>query len=171
MKPIHILNVAIKSISAGDGDLTQRISVESQDEFGELSQNFNGFIETMQESIQQVQASAANLDQHIEQVRPSSKIGIDMAEQQLNGGNSVSPAVTELNDLSQKISTNAVMASDLISGMQAQSNQGLVALNENIQSIEHLSEIMAQSSDEIEKLSSETKNIVSILDEIKGVSS
>jgi methyl-accepting chemotaxis protein len=46
-----------------------------------------------------------------------------------------------------------------------------VALNENIQSIEHLSKIMTQSSGEIEKLSSETKNIVSILDVIKGVSS
>jgi methyl-accepting chemotaxis protein len=55
--------------------------------------------------------------------------------------------------------------------MQAQSNEGLTALSENIQSIEHLSEIMTQSSDEIEKLSSETKNIVSILDVIKGVSS
>jgi methyl-accepting chemotaxis protein len=171
MKPIHTLNVAIKGISSGDGDLTQRISVVSQDEFGELSQNFNGFIETMHDSMQQVQESAANLELHIEQVRQSSKIGIDMADQQLKRGNSVSTAVTELNDSSQKISTNAVTASDLTSGMQAQSNQGLVALNENIQSIEHLSEIMAQSSDEIEKLSSETKNIVSILDVIKGVSS
>jgi methyl-accepting chemotaxis protein len=171
MKPIHTLNVAIKGISRGDGDLTQRLSVESQDEFGELSQNFNGFIETMHDSMQQVQESAANLEQHIEQVRQSSKVGIDMAEQQLNRGGSVSSAVTELNNSSQEISTNAVTASDLTSGMQAQSSEGLAALNDNIQSIEHLSEIMTQSSDEIEKLSCETKNIVSILDVIKGVSS
>jgi methyl-accepting chemotaxis protein len=171
MKPIHTLNIAIKGISTGDGDLTQRLSVESQDEFGELSQNFNDFIETMHDSMQQVQESAANLEQHIDQVRQSSKVGIDMAGEQLNRGNSVSTAVTELNDSSQKISTNAVTASDLTSGMQAQSNEGLTALSENIQSIEHLSEIMTQSSDEIEKLSSETKNIVSILDVIKGVSS
>ncbi|NQZ87295.1 MAG: methyl-accepting chemotaxis protein [Colwellia sp.] len=171
MKPIHTLNVAIKGISTGDGDLTQRLSVESQDEFGELSHNFNDFIETMHDSMQQVQESAANLEQHIDQVRQSSKVGIEMAGEQLNRGNSVSTAVTELNDSSQKISTNAVTASDLTSGMQAQSNEGLTALSENIQSIEHLSEIMTKSSDEIEKLSSETKNIVSILDVIKGVSS
>jgi methyl-accepting chemotaxis protein len=171
MKPIHRLNIAIKGISEGDGDLTQRLSVESQDEFGELSKNFNGFIETMHSSMQQVQESAANLELHIDQVRQSSHVGIDMSEQQLNRGGSVSSAVTELNNSSQKISTNAVTASDLSSGMQAQSNEGLAALNDNIQSIEHLSDIMTQSSDEIEKLSSETKNIVSILDVIKGVSS
>jgi methyl-accepting chemotaxis protein len=170
MKPIHTLNAAIKGISCGDGDLTQRLSIESQDEFGELSQNFNGFIETMHNSMQQVQDSAANLEQHIDQVRQSSKIGIDMAGQQLNRGNNVSTAVTELNNSSQRISTNAVNAFDLTSGMQAQSNEGLIALSENIQSIEHLSEIMTQSSDEIDKLSRGTKNIVSILDVIKGVS-
>jgi methyl-accepting chemotaxis protein len=171
MKPIHKLNIAIKGISQGDGDLTQRLSIDSQDEFGELSQNINGFIETMHISMQQVQESAANLEQHIDQVRQSSQVGIEMADQQLNRGNSVSTAVTELNNSSQEISTNAVTASDLASAMQAQSNEGMVALNDNIRSIEHLSKIMTQSSDEIEKLSSETKNIVSILDVIKGVSS
>jgi len=171
MRPIQKLNIAIKGISQGDGDLTQRLSVDSQDEFGELSQNINGFIETMHYSMQQVQESAANLDQHINQVRQSSQFGIEMAEQQLNRGSSVSAAVTELNSSSQEISTNAVTASDLTSAMQAESNEGMSALNENIKSIAHLSEVMGRSSDEIEKLSSETKNIVSILDVIKGVSS
>ncbi|MBA6397157.1 methyl-accepting chemotaxis protein [Colwellia sp. BRX10-4] len=171
MKPIHTLNLAIKGISRGDGDLTQRLSVESHDEFGELSENFNDFIETMHHSMRRVKESAANLQQQIGQVRQSSQVGIDMADQQLNRGESVSTAVTELNNSSQEISTNALTASNLTSGMQAQSNEGLVALNENIQSIEHLLKIMTQSSGEIEKLSSETKNIVSILDVIKGVSS
>jgi methyl-accepting chemotaxis protein len=171
MKPIHTLNLAIKGISRGDGDLTERILVDSQDEFGELSQNFNGIIETMHHSMKKVKESAANLEQQIDQVRKSSQVGIDMADQQLNRGESVSTAVTELNHSSQEISTNAVTASDLTSGMQAQSNEGLAALNDNIQSIGHLSKIMTQSSDEIEKLSSETKNIASILDVIKGVSS
>jgi methyl-accepting chemotaxis protein len=171
MRPIQRLNTAIKGISQGDGDLTQRLSVDSQDEFGELSQNFNSFIETMHYSMKQVQESAANLNQHISQVRQSSQFGIEMADQQLNRGSSVSAAVTELNSSSQEISTNAITASDLTSAMQLESNEGMSALNENIKSIAHLSEVMGRSSDEIEKLSSETKNIVSILDVIKGVSS
>jgi len=171
MRPIQKLNVAIKGISQGDGDLTQRLSVDSEDEFGELSQNFNGFIETMHYSMRQVQESAANLNQHISQVRQSSQFGIEMADQQLHRGSSVSAAVTELNSSSQEISTNAITASDLTSAMHVESNEGMSALNENIMSIEHLSEVMGRSSDEIEKLNSDTKNIVSILDVIKGVSS
>jgi methyl-accepting chemotaxis protein len=79
MKPINQLNVAIKDISQGDGDLTQRLTVVSQDEIGQLS--------------------TATLYQHIEQVRQSAHLGIEMHQQQLSRGSSVSNAITELNQL------------------------------------------------------------------------
>lgn len=171
MKPIYRLNEAIKDISEGDGDLTQRLSVDTQDEIGQLSLNFNGFIETIHHSMQQVNTSTASLNEHIELVRQSAHHGIAMAEQQLSRGVNVSSAITELNSSSNEISTNAATASELTKAMQAQSQEGMAALNENIKSIEHLSLIMANSSGDIEKLSEETKNIASILDVIKGVSS
>ncbi len=171
MKPIYRLNNAIKDIAQGDGDLTQRLTVDSQDEIGQLSLNFNGFIETVHHSMQQVQASAHTLDELIGQVRESAHNGIEMAEQQLSRGTNVASAVTELNNSSAEISSNAEVASELTSSMQAQSQEGMNALNDNITSIQHLSGTMANSSDNIAKLSNETKNIASILDVIKGVSS
>lgn len=171
MKPIYRLNEAIKDISDGDGDLTQRLSVDTQDEIGQLSLNFNGFIETIHHSMQQVKASTDTLNQHIEQVRQSAHHGIEMTEQQLNRGTNVSNAVTKLNSSSDVISSNATTASELTSSMQEQSQAGMQALNDNIESIHHLSGTMANSSDDIEKLNAETQNIASILDVIKGVSS
>ena len=171
MKPIHQLNSAIKDISEGDGDLTKRLSIDSQDEIGQLSLNFNGFIETVHRSMRQVKESTITLNTHIEQVRNSATNGIDMAEQQLDRGNSVSSAVTELNNASDEISSNAVTASELTNAMQFQSKAGMNALSDNIESIHLLSGTMANSSDDIEKLSAETQNIASILDVIKGVSS
>jgi len=171
MAPIHRLNKAIRAISKGDGDLTQRLLVDSGDEIGQLSENFNGFIETVHHSMQQVQAAATTLDEHLVQVRDSAHLGIKMAEQQLSRGNNVSGAINELNNSSQEISTNAYNASELTSAMQNQSEQGMSALNENIESIKQLSATMSDSSIHIEKLSGETQNIASILDVIKGVSS
>jgi len=170
MKPIYHLNDAIKGISEGDGDLTQRLKIESRDEIGQLSENFNGFIIMVHNSMQQVQASAVALEKHIGQVRQSAHLGIDMAEQQLNRGNSVSSAVTELNNSSEEISMNAAKASESTSAMQAQSEEGMAALNQNIDSIHHLSSTMERSSGDIEKLRNEAKNIASILDVIMGVS-
>ncbi|MDG1751849.1 MAG: methyl-accepting chemotaxis protein [Thalassotalea sp.] len=171
MKPIYRLNDAIKDISDGDGDLTQRLSVDTQDEIGQLSLNFNGFIETVHRSMQQVKASTDTLNEHIEQVRKSAHHGIEMTEQQLSRGTNVSNAVAKLNSSSDVISSNAATASELTSSMQEQSQAGMQALNDNIESIHHLSGTMANSSDDIEKLNAETQNIASILDVIKGVSS
>ncbi|WP_175573139.1 methyl-accepting chemotaxis protein [Thalassotalea sp. PP2-459] len=171
MKPIYRLNDAIKDISEGDGDLTQRLSVDSQDEIGQLSANFNNFIATVHETMQRVHSSAGSLEQHIEQVRSSAHFGIDMAQQQLSRGTNVSSAMTELNSSSGEISINAGNASDLASAMRQQSQQGMEALNENIRSIQALSNTMESSSGDVEKLRAEAKNIASILDVIMGVSS
>jgi methyl-accepting chemotaxis protein len=171
MTPIYRLNKAISAISDGDGDLTQRLSVDSNDEIGQLSANFNAFIDTVHHSMKQVQSTTAIFNEHIKQVREGAHLGIDMAEKQLGRGTNVSAAITELNNSSHEISSNAVNASELTSTMKDQSEQGMLALNANIESIEHLSLTIKDSSSDIEKLSSDTKNIVSILDVIKGVSS
>ncbi|GLX78230.1 methyl-accepting chemotaxis protein [Thalassotalea insulae] len=171
MKPIYRLNTAIKDISQGDGDLTQRLSVDTQDEIGQLSENFNGFIERIHLAMQQVQASANVLNEHIEQVRQSAHSGIEMAEQQLGRGTNVSSAITELNNSSDEISANAANASELTSAMQNQSQEGMSALNANIESILQLSGTMESSSGDIEKLRAEANNIANILDVIMGVSS
>ena len=171
MTPIYRLNKAISAISDGNGDLTQRLSVDSNDEIGQLSANFNAFIDKVHHSMKQVQSTTAIFNEHIKQVRKGAHLGIDMAEKQLGRGTNVSAAITELNNSSHEISTNAVNASELTSTMKDQSEQGMLALNANIESIEHLSLTIKDSSSDIEKLSSDTKNIVSILDVIKGVSS
>jgi len=171
MKPLNRLNEAIKDISEGDGDLTQRLAIDSKDEIGLLSQNFNGFIERVHSSIKQVQTSAHALDEHIARVRKSAHDGIDMAEQQLSRGDSLSSAITELNSSSDEISTNAANASELTSAMQTQSHEGMQALNANIDSIKQLSGTMESSSCDIEKLRVQAENIASILDVIMGVSS
>ena len=77
LKPINGLTKAIKRISEGDGDLTQRLDVRSQDEIGQLSQHFNDFIETIHHSMQKTHEAANALDEQIDQVRQSAKYGID----------------------------------------------------------------------------------------------
>lgn len=170
LKPVNQLSDAIKDISEGEGDLTKRLEVNSHDEIGELSEHFNGFIDTIHQSMTQVQTVADSLNSHIGQVRDSATNGIDMAEQQLSRGTSVSASVTELNSSAQEISTNAGNASHLTTSMQQQSQDGVAALGDNISSMDKLQSVMSGSSIEIGKLSEETENIGNILDVIKGVS-
>ncbi|QOL26184.1 methyl-accepting chemotaxis protein [Thalassotalea sp. LPB0316] len=171
LKPIHGLTKAIKRISEGDGDLTQRLEVRSQDEIGQLSHYVNNFIDTIHQSMKQTHEAAKALNEQIEQVRQSSQYGIELAQQQLIGGEHIATAVTQLNGSVTEISGNAQTASDLTSQMHERSESGVTALSNNINAIEQLTNNISESSQEIEKLSIEAENIGKILDVIKGISS
>ena len=48
----------LKDISEGEGDLTKRLPVESQDEIGQLGQYFNTFVEKLQRIIAEISGNA-----------------------------------------------------------------------------------------------------------------
>lgn len=56
MRPLHALGRRAKDISKGTGDLTQKLTVESRDELGELGASFNEFISKIDGSITHVKA-------------------------------------------------------------------------------------------------------------------
>jgi methyl-accepting chemotaxis protein len=45
IKPVNLTNTMLKDISEGEGDLTKRIVIMTNDEVGELGQNFNHFVQ------------------------------------------------------------------------------------------------------------------------------
>ncbi|MFB3137488.1 MAG: methyl-accepting chemotaxis protein [Nitrospirales bacterium] len=54
MVPLNKLTVLTKDIVQGEGDLTKRVAISSQDEIGQLGQLFNQFIDKLQHSIRKV---------------------------------------------------------------------------------------------------------------------
>ncbi|MCG6507847.1 methyl-accepting chemotaxis protein, partial [Vibrio parahaemolyticus] len=54
VKPIRAVVVRLKDIASGEGDLTQRLTVSSQDEVGQLALGFNQFLDKLQAIIRQV---------------------------------------------------------------------------------------------------------------------
>lgn len=68
VKPINDIKEAMVQIASGEGDLSQRISINSQDEIGQLAGGFNQFVTKIQATVSQVVESSNTLRQEI---RPS----------------------------------------------------------------------------------------------------
>ncbi|MFY9960921.1 HAMP domain-containing protein, partial [Pseudomonas sp.] len=51
LQPLHIMTRAMEDIAEGEGDLTKRLTIHSQDEFGILGTAFNRFVERIHTSI------------------------------------------------------------------------------------------------------------------------
>jgi len=58
-KPLERLNNVIKNLSSNDGDLTQRLTIHSNDELGKISQNINLFIEKIHSIIAVAKTNSA----------------------------------------------------------------------------------------------------------------
>lgn len=53
-KPLLRMNIILKDISEGQGDLTKRIELKSKDEVGEIAQAFNLFMNNLQSMIREI---------------------------------------------------------------------------------------------------------------------
>ena len=60
-KQINFVTERINEIASGDGDLTGRINVKTQDEFAELATAFNRFLDNLQQLIKDILEQAKEL--------------------------------------------------------------------------------------------------------------
>src|SRR5690606_35256323 len=63
MQPLLLMGTAMRDIAQGEGDLTKRLNVQSNDEFGELASSFNQFVERIHGSIREVSSATQQLNE------------------------------------------------------------------------------------------------------------
>ncbi|GAA67812.1 methyl-accepting chemotaxis protein [Pseudoalteromonas sp. BSi20429] len=170
MQPMNRLNDAIKDIAQGEGDLTRRLTVENDDEFGDLSHSFNIFIEKIQHSIEQVKESTEQLDTAIESLVSQTHSSLSMYDDQSKRTDSVAAAINQFSATSMDISNNAESASQLAKNADEHSTQNQEALSHSVTTIHQLSANMEKAQQTINSLNTHTASIGQVLEVIKGVS-
>ena len=170
MRPIRKLSLTIKDIAHGKGDLTQRLSVDNQDEIGQLSGYFNEFMDKIQHSIRNVKNSAETLNQNIIKVNHVVVSSHALFDEQNARAANVAAAVKRLDESSNDISTNAKEASRITSDAHKTSNESRGALKTNIENVQLLSSKVTNSGELIKELGGHTENIGNILNVIRGIS-
>ncbi|ASM52318.1 methyl-accepting chemotaxis protein [Pseudoalteromonas espejiana DSM 9414] len=170
MQPMLRLNDAIEDIAQGEGDLTKRLEVENNDEFGQLSHSFNIFIEKIQRSIEQVKITTTQLDIVIASVVTQTHASLAMYDDQTKRTDSVALAVNNFSHTATSIANNASEASEIAKNADQHSTQNQQTLNQSVNSIHQLSDNMEQAQQTINSLNAHTVSIGQVLEVIKGVS-
>ncbi|MBE0370116.1 methyl-accepting chemotaxis protein [Pseudoalteromonas aurantia] len=170
MKPVVNLNEAIKDIAQGEGDLTRRLVVENDDEFGELSNYFNLFIDKIHNSIVQVRDTTVSLDDSVKSLVDQTQSTLNMYGDQSKRTDNVATAINELSSSAVEISNNATHASELASEANQLSNDSQTALNANIAEIASLSDKMSKAQSTVDSLDKHSASIGQVLEVIKSVS-
>ncbi|WAI50814.1 methyl-accepting chemotaxis protein [Pseudomonas triclosanedens] len=170
MAPLTDMGRAMQDIAQGDGDLTQRLKVASNDEFGVLANAFNRFVERIHESIREVASTARNLHDVSQLVVNASNSSMSNSDEQANRTNSVAAAINELGAAAQEIARNAADASHHATDASHQAGDGRQVVEQTISAMNLLSDKISSACANIEALNSRTVNIGQILEVIKGIS-
>ncbi len=168
-KPLNLMVDAVKDISQGDGDLTQRINYHAQDELGMLASDFNLFIEKLQKIIQGLNNHILNLAAAAEEMSIiSEETNIGIGQQQ----NETEQLATAMHEMAATVQEVARSAQDAAQGAEIAKNQtaeGFDIMNSSIKEIDFLATQVTASADIIKKLENDSENIGGVLDVIKNI--
>ncbi|MGY4526796.1 methyl-accepting chemotaxis protein [Pseudomonas sp. TE21394] len=170
MRPLRAMGSAMRDIAEGEGDLTRRLTIRGNDEFGELGSSFNRFVERIHESIREVSTAAIEVNEVARRVVRESNLSVTNLDQQAARTAGVAAAINELGATAQEIARNAATASQSSTDARSLTADSQVVVGETITAINQLSTNIAASCATIEELNASTANIGQILDVIAGIS-
>ncbi|WP_324741202.1 methyl-accepting chemotaxis protein [Pseudomonas veronii] len=170
MRPLQNARQAMEDIADGDGGLTQRLTISTQDEFGSLGQSFNRFVQRIHESMLEVSCSTIHLNNVAKKVLGVSNDSTQNSDHQVQRITSVAAAIEELGAAAQEIASNAALASESSSQASSIASSGQSAVQDTIQAMGQLGENISAARDQIEILNEKTGSISRILEVISGIS-
>ncbi len=170
VKPLAITAKLLEDIGSGEGDLTKRIHVSSEDEVGQVGKGFNSFVVKLQDIIQQVIQRANGVLSLSEDIHQQSQYSLEQTGQQRMSIESLAAAISEMNSTIQEIAQNANSAADLAKDANASVESGHNIVKESISQIQSLSNEMTSAAQVIHELSQQSESIGGILNVIRGIS-
>jgi methyl-accepting chemotaxis protein len=170
MRPLIVMGRAMQDIAAGDGDLTRRLDIHNQDEFGQLGNAFNRFVQRIHDSMREVSSSTVQLNEVAMRVVSASNSSMVNSDQQANRTSSVAAAINELGAAAQEIAQNAALASGHSSDASNLATHGQAVVQQSIGAMNRLGSKISGACEKIEQLNLKTSNIGQILEVITGIS-
>ncbi|MGM0525045.1 MAG: methyl-accepting chemotaxis protein [Pseudomonadota bacterium] len=159
----HMLNIM------ADGNLTERVTYESEDEFGTLAGNTNKLTENLRNLVEGIANRATQLATAAEQSSSVSDETTNAIEEQRNQIEQVATATQEMNSTASEMAQGAEKALGEIQHSDDEAKRVRSISEENRSTIDGLAREIQSASEVINQLSENSKNIGGILDVIRGI--
>lgn len=181
LKPIRELKE--KAITVSQGDLTEQINVQSNDEIGQLGMAFNemqknlrALVQEVEQNAEQVASSAEELTASAEQtsaatgqVATAIQEVASSAETQTTGIEKNADSILEVSEGVTRIADNSMKVSELAYHTTTQAEVGGVAVSNTVNQMNSIHSSVLESNTMIQSLNERSKEINSILNVITGI--
>ena len=159
----------MKDIAQGEGDLTNALDASGQDEISRLSNYFNEFTSKMRQLLQDVADNTAQVLDHAEAVSGASDTTQSLIQNQNDITTQVATAMEEMTSQIKDVSDNASSAEQAANDARNNTSEGKEIISSTIKQMQSLSSNIDDVSKVVASLASESDNIGSVLDVIRGI--
>lgn len=169
IRPLRNALNAMNRIAQGDGDLSQRLSTDTNDEMAELGQAFNNFADQVSNMVRTIRQSASSVTlstQKLDSVLTNARNGVT---QQQAESEQVATAINELATASHEVARSASEASSAAEQAESLVHSSNHLLTKAVNVIHGLADKVESGSTEVENLNAHSNEIGSVLDVIRGI--
>ncbi len=166
---MHGVIASLKAIASGDGDLTRRVSGESNDEIGEMIRLFNGLLNKLQSTLAQVIHSAAPLADMSKELHRLTSGANENARSQQGHTDSIGRDIQNMTGSIQEVAQRSRQASDEAGAASRGANEARHSIDGLSSSIRDLGSSVMSAVQSMQQLEEETQQVGSVLTVIRSI--
>lgn len=167
--PLKKVIIAVTDIAHGDGDLTKRLEIKTQDEMGELAGQINHFFDKTQAMINTIITTTQVISDTSGAVKSDVSRANALFEKQYVEIDMLATAITEMAASTKDISLTSQQSSQSAFEAKEQASEVGLVVNQSMSSVSELSSDLDNASQVINVLATTVDQMVSVIDVIKAI--
>ncbi|MDN3485303.1 methyl-accepting chemotaxis protein [Pseudoalteromonas sp. Scap03] len=156
-------------LASGKGSLSTKLAVNSEDEIGQVSINFNAFISLLRETVLEVIAVCEPLMENSTRLVQGMERAERATTKQTTDADVVKQSMEEMKQSVGDISQSAASASNAVQTAEKEVDQSRVQVKMSVNASRTLSDEINIAANTINKLADDTKNVSQILNVITSI--
>ncbi|GFM85817.1 methyl-accepting chemotaxis protein [Pseudomonas cichorii] len=169
LRPLRLMKNNLDDIVAGEGDLTRRLAITSQDELGELAGSFNRFVDKIHGIVRQITEMTAQLTGLVSEVSDQAQRSEQAMDRQRHETDQVATAINEMSAAAQEVAKSAQGASVAAQQTDEQGKAAKRVVDGSIKQIHALVDDIRKSGSSLDSLQQDVSSIVSVLGVIRSI--
>jgi len=169
LRRLGLLVAALRGLSAGHGDLTQRVQIHSADEVGDMADAVNLFLAKLQPIVQEARAIAVQTGAEIDALGTRSDAAAAAAGRQRDEVAGSLQALADMTHHAQEESRAMQAALEQVASIRKAALDNEAISDQVGKTIEALGEGVRSSAEVIEKLAKQSEQIEVVLTVIQGI--
>jgi methyl-accepting chemotaxis protein len=166
LKEVHS---ALEDIAEGEGDLSQRLNENPQDEIGVVAVAFNKFVRKLSTAMKQINTQVEQLTQTTESMAKITQKTQQDVSQQNNVTEHIASSMTSMMMATEEMTAIASNTAENTKTTQQATVEGQKVVQNNLKSVGELSQMIQEVSLVVSNLETDSQNIGGVLDVIRGI--